>query len=75
MQNGYIESFNGKFRDESLNESCLKRYNKYGMRVQSGDMTTTRSDHIAALEEFHLLSPPTFIGDELPVKVNPSIQI
>jgi hypothetical protein len=29
----------------------------------------------AALEEFHLLSLPTFIGSELPMKVNPSIQI
>jgi hypothetical protein len=23
MQNGYIESYNGKFRDECLNENCF----------------------------------------------------
>ena len=52
-----------------------KHCNKQGMRPRSGNMTTTRSDHIAALEGFHLLSSPTFIGSELPLKVNPSIQI
>ena len=75
MQNGYIESFNGKFRDEHLNESWFKHCNKQGMRPRSGNRTTTRSGHIAALDGFHLLSSPTFIGSELPMKVNPSIQI
>ena len=31
MQNGYIESFNGKFRDEHLNESWLQTLNQARM--------------------------------------------
>jgi hypothetical protein len=52
-----------------------KHCNKQGMRPRAGNRTTTRSGHIAALEGFHLLSSPTFIGSEQPMKVNPSIQI
>ena len=41
MQNGYIESFNGRMRDELLNEnlfigrSCPQRHRRMGGRLQS----------------------------------------
>ena len=33
MQNGYIESFNGKLRDECLNLNCLRNLNDARERI------------------------------------------
>jgi transposase InsO family protein len=48
MQNGYIESFNGKFRDECLNEHWFETLHQAGPRSANGAATTTRSGRTAA---------------------------
>jgi len=57
MQNGYIESFNGKFRDEHLNESWFETLNKQGMQLRSGNRTTTRSPELDTKSRFPLTCP------------------
>ena len=41
MQNGFIESFNGRLRDELLNERCSRRSPKPGRSWRAGGPTTT----------------------------------
>lgn len=48
MQNGYIESFNGKFRDECLNEQWFLSLPKPGSALLNGGRTTTKSGSTAA---------------------------
>jgi putative transposase len=43
MQNGYIEIFNGKFRDECLNEHCFKACHKPENALLNGAKTSTKS--------------------------------
>ena len=43
MQNGYIESLNGKFRDECLNEQWFKACHKPEIALLCGAKTTTKS--------------------------------
>ena len=62
------------FRMNTSIRAGSKHCNKQEMRPRSGTRTTTRSALIAALEEFHLLSSPTFIASVKPMNVNPSIQ-
>ena len=47
-QNAYIESFNGTFRDECLDENWFESLIKRAKRSTTGERTTTRSDHTAA---------------------------
>ena len=52
MQNGYIESFNGKFRDEHLNESWLQTLNQARMgsrRLASGLQRGQAAQQLGAL--------------------------
>ena len=44
QQNGFIESFNGRLRDELLNEPCSVRCRTRGPCWRLGDGTTTRRD-------------------------------
>ena len=43
MENGYIESFNGKFRDECLNENWFLDWPMRGARSPTGSGTTITS--------------------------------
>lgn len=47
QQNAYIESFNGKFRDECLNEHWFMSMRHARQLIESGDRTTMLSGHIA----------------------------
>ena len=56
-QNGYIESFNGKFRDECLNEHW---FTSLARSSPTGDATITKCDRTAAaVESLPQSSPPT----------------
>lgn len=50
-QNAYVESFNGKFRDECLNDHWLESLHAARALISSpiGGATTTRTAHIARL--------------------------
>jgi putative transposase len=56
MQNGYIESFNGKFRDECLNEQWFLSLLQPGSALPYGGRTTTKSGATAAWVGFPRLS-------------------
>lgn len=45
MQNGYVESFNGKMRDELLNDPCSSASTKPGKSLPNGLKTTTPHGH------------------------------
>ncbi len=45
-QNGYIESFNGKLRDECLNQYMFEIYSKHAKSFQIGNMSTIHLGHI-----------------------------
>ena len=62
MQNGYIESFNGKFRDEHLNECWFETLHQPGWPWQSGEPTTTRSGRTAAWDACHRPASPSCIA-------------
>jgi Integrase core domain len=47
QQNAFIESFNGRLRDELLNEPCLPHWLMHGKQCLFGAKTTTPSDHTA----------------------------
>jgi putative transposase len=42
QQNGFVESFNGRLRDEFLNRPCSPRSAMFARRWPSGGSTTTR---------------------------------
>lgn len=42
-QNAFVESFNGKLRDECLNETLFSRWPMHGQNWPTGSMTTTAS--------------------------------
>lgn len=46
MQNGYIESFNGKFRDECLNKHWFRDLAHAGRKSTSGAWITMNGDRI-----------------------------
>jgi len=46
-QNAFVESFNGRLRDELLNETCSSRSRMRDGRWRSGRTTTTPSDRTA----------------------------
>ena len=46
-QNGYIESFHSRFRDECLNREWFLIYAKPASSLRIGDNITTRKDLIA----------------------------
>ena len=51
--NGYVESFNGKLRDEWLNGDCFIHCTKHRCSSNAGDATTTSTAHIVHLAIGH----------------------
>ena len=63
MQNGYIESFNGRFRDECLNEHWFETLHQARTEIATwGGATTTRCDPTAASDGFHRPGSPSSIA-------------
>jgi Integrase core domain len=48
MQNGFVESFNGRLCDEFLNETLFTSLMQVAWLLRSGVETTTTSDRILA---------------------------
>jgi putative transposase len=71
MQNGYIESFNGKFRDECLNEHWFETLPQAQHAIAVWRKTTTRSGHTAVAAECLPLNSPRCIGSALLMHHNP----
>jgi hypothetical protein len=69
MQNGYIESFNGKFRDECLNEHWFETLPQARAASPPGGRTTTRSGRTAAAGACRRPSSPLCIGSMLPMQL------
>ncbi len=81
MQNGYIECFNGKFRDEHLSEFWFETLHQARLAMavwqsgslavwQSGSQTTTRSGHTAAWDACHRLVSPDCIASAPAMQLN-----
>lgn len=49
QQNAFVESFNGRLRDELLNETCLPRSRMSARPWQRGKMITTPSGRTLAM--------------------------
>tara|TARA_R110002124_G_scaffold59588_1_gene164455 strand:- start:463 stop:1569 length:1107 start_codon:yes stop_codon:yes gene_type:complete len=58
MQNGFCESFNGRMRDELLNETLFLSRRMPGSRSLPGWKTTTRRDHTHRLATQHRRRSP-----------------
>jgi hypothetical protein len=58
MQNGFIESFNGSFRDECLNETLFSSLPEARVRISNGRRTTTARDRIPRWANLRLTSSP-----------------
>ena len=58
MENGYVESFNGRFRDECLNENWFSDLADARRRSPSGSRTTTKCVRTAACGTVHQWSSP-----------------
>jgi putative transposase len=56
MENGHIESFNGRLRDECLNVHQLLSLEDACLRLEAGAWTTIITDHTAHRGIWHLLS-------------------
>jgi transposase InsO family protein len=61
MQNGYIESFNGKFRDEHLTSNGSRPCTRPGTPPPSGGRTATRSGPTAAWAASPRRDSPDFL--------------
>jgi len=72
MQNGYIESFNGKFRDECSTNSGSRRCSRPDRPSRSGAGTTTRSARTAAAGECRRRSSPSCIASALAMQLKPA---
>ena len=82
QQNGFIESFNGRMRDEVLNVICSVRCPTPVLCWPLGDATTTKQDHTpnpagwrrVPMPEPYPETPamaPTRASDQLPTPVTP----
>jgi transposase InsO family protein len=69
-QNGYIESFNGKFRDECLNEHWFETLAQARVVIQAGYRTTTRCGRIGASAACHPGASHACIASKLPMQVH-----
>ena len=68
MENGYVESFNGRFRDECLNENWFTSLADAREKMSSGGKTTTKRGHTAAcstVPRWSLRSSRKLYGDEV----------
>tara|TARA_B100001179_G_scaffold10847_1_gene7034 strand:+ start:332 stop:1147 length:816 start_codon:yes stop_codon:yes gene_type:complete len=66
MQNGYVESFNGRMRDELLNETLFLNMAMPVSRSLPGWMTTTGSGHTRlSVMQHRRRSPPNWISNGL----------
>jgi hypothetical protein len=62
MQNGYVESFNGRMRDELLNETLFLSLPHARREIAAWSMTTTGKDHTRLLDTRpRRPSPPNWI--------------
>jgi hypothetical protein len=64
MQNVFIESFNGRMRDELLNETLLRHWPRLALPSDVGGPTTTARARIRNLD-----------GKRLPSSPSPSIRV
>jgi hypothetical protein len=71
MQNDYIESFNGKFRNECLNEQWFETLQQARSAIAVGSRTTARSGRTAAAGEYHRPSLPRSIASALAILLGP----
>jgi putative transposase len=71
MQNGYIESFNGRFRDECLNEHWFDSLPqaRHAIAVWRQDYNEVRPH--SSVTECHRPSSPRYIGSALPIEFYP----
>jgi Integrase core domain len=56
MQNGFVESFNGRLRDECLNDTCSPTSRRRVRSSKNGGSTTTPTDRTRASTGSHQLS-------------------
>ena len=82
MQNGHVESFNGRFRDECLNHNWFTTLTDARKRSSGGVWNTTGSGHTAAwrIERQRnspkpALSPPTGWGQQHPSRQSRPSQV
>ena len=54
-ENGYVESFNGKMREELLNAEIFYTLKEVKIRLRNGVAITTRSDRTVRLATYHPL--------------------
>ena len=59
MQNGFVESFNGRVRDECSTNICSPTSTRPGRSSKTGGSTTTPTDRIRASTGSHQASLPT----------------
>jgi hypothetical protein len=72
MQNGYIESFNGKFRDECLNEQWFMSLAQARSVIADWCRTTTRCARTAVVAGFRLPTSLPIIEHNTPKLQYPS---
>src|SRR3546814_8273055 len=61
MQNGYVESFNGRMRDELLNETLFLSLDHARVVIAAGQRITTRSEeHTSKLQSLMRISYADF---------------
>ena len=66
MHNGFVESFNGRMRDELLNETLFMSLAHARVEIAAWPMTTTASDRTHHWDTKHRRrSPPNWISNDL----------
>ncbi len=58
MQNAFVESFNGRLRDECLNEHIFGNLVEARKIIETGALITTQNDHTHRLADCRRPSPP-----------------
>jgi putative transposase len=71
MQNGYIESFNGKFRDEHLHEQWFETLQQARSATAIWRQDYTRSGRTAAWVAYRRLDSPSCIASALAMQLTP----
>jgi hypothetical protein len=60
MQNGHVESFNGKLRDECLNATCVRNLADAKKKSRTGETNTTANAHAVVWDIGRQMSLPNF---------------
>ncbi|SDH84113.1 Transposase InsO and inactivated derivatives [Variovorax sp. OV700] len=74
MQNGYIESFNGKFRDECLNEQWFETLQQAWSAITLWRQDYNEVSRTAVASECHRRSSPSCIAGALAMQLEPAQQ-